>query len=427
MSDELTIQPITLINGTINLPGSKSISNRALLIAAQAHGTTILYNILDSDDVHHMLNALRLLGIHYILSDNRTICTIFGCGGPLHIDHKLELFLGNAGTAMRPLTAALCLTSNDVVLTGEPRMKERPLGHLVQALRHGGAKINYIERENYPPLHILGGFNGGKILIDCSESSQFLTALLMAAPLAPMDTRIIITGSLVSRPYIDITLDLLRKFKITIDNDQYQEFRIRGNQKYISPGKYLIEGDASSASYFLAAAAVKGGMVRVNGIGRKSIQGDIYFAKVLSKMGAVIDFSDNTITCKRGDLKAINFDMNAIPDVAMTIAIISIFAKGVTTLRNIYNWRLKETDRLSAMATELRKIGAKVIEGKDYISITPPEKIKFAKINTYNDHRIAMCFSLVALSSVPVTIRNPSCVTKTYPEYFSELAQISYY
>ncbi|WWO99705.1 MAG: 3-phosphoshikimate 1-carboxyvinyltransferase [Candidatus Dasytiphilus stammeri] len=431
MSDFLTLQPISLINGTINLPGSKSISNRALLLAAQANGITMLKNLLDSDDVRYMLKALGKLGIKYELSKENTNCKIFGCGGPLYNrtpNNKLKLFLGNAGTAMRPLTAALSLTANDVVLTGQSRMKERPIGYLVESLRQGGAIIDYLEREDYPPIRSRGGFIGGKIIIDGSCSSQFISAVLMAAPLALKNTRILIKGKLISRPYIDITLHLLRDFGISIENTNYREFHINGNQRYISPGTYIIEGDASSASYFLAAAAIKGGTIHVTGIGRNSIQGDIYFAEILKKMGAEIKWSSNKISCKRGgNLRSINIDMNRMPDVAMTLATMSIFAKGTTILRNIYSWRLKETDRLRAMTRELRKIGADVIEGKDYICITPPKKITPSKIETYNDHRMAMCFSLIALSSVPITIINPSCVSKTYPKYFSQLGHISHY
>ncbi|WWP00135.1 MAG: 3-phosphoshikimate 1-carboxyvinyltransferase [Candidatus Dasytiphilus stammeri] len=427
MSDFLTLQPISLINGTIDLPGSKSISNRALLIAAQANGITMLKNLLDSDDVRYMLKALGQLGIKYELSKENTNCKMLGCGGPLKHDN-LELFLGNAGTAMRPLTAALSLTDNDVVLTGEARMKERPIGDLVESLRQGGANIDYLERKNYPPLRSRGGFIGGEIILDGSSSSQFISALLMAAPLARNNTRIMIKGKLISRPYIDITLHLLREFGITFENKNYREFQINGNQTYISPGTYRVEGDASSASYFLAAAAIKGGTVHVTGIGRNSIQGDIDFANILENMGAEIKWSTNEISCKRGNsLRAIDLDMNTMPDVAMTLATMCIFAKGTTLLRNIYSWRLKETDRLKAMTTELRKIGAHVIEGKDYICITPPKKILPSTIETYNDHRMAMCFSLIALSSVPITILNPSCVNKTYPQYFSQLRHISYY
>ncbi|EAR5246156.1 3-phosphoshikimate 1-carboxyvinyltransferase [Salmonella enterica] len=423
--ESLTLQPIARVDGAINLPGSKSVSNRALLLAALACGKTVLTNLLDSDDVRHMLNALSALGINYTLSADRTRCDITGNGGPLRASGDLELFLGNAGTAMRPLAAALCLGQNEIVLTGEPRMKERPIGHLVDSLRQGGANIDYLEQENYPPLRLRGGFTGGDIEVDGSVSSQFLTALLMTAPLAPEDTIIRVKGELVSKPYIDITLNLMKTFGVEIANHHYQQFVVKGGQQYHSPGRYLVEGDASSASYFLAAGAIKGGTVKVTGIGRKSMQGDIRFADVLEKMGATITWGDDFIACTRGELHAIDMDMNHIPDAAMTIATTALFAKGTTTLRNIYNWRVKETDRLFAMATELRKVGAEVEEGHDYIRITPPAKLQHADIGTYNDHRMAMCFSLVALSDTPVTILDPKCTAKTFPDYFEQLARMS--
>ncbi|EHM2238364.1 3-phosphoshikimate 1-carboxyvinyltransferase [Salmonella enterica] len=423
--ESLTLQPIARVDGAINLPGSKSVSNRALLLAALACGKTVLTNLLDSDDVRHMLNALSALGINYTLSADRTRCDITGNGGPLRAPGALELFLGNAGTAMRPLAAALCLGQNEIVLTGEPRMKERPIGHLVDSLRQGGANIDYLEQENYPPLRLRGGFTGGDIEVDGSVSSQFLTALLMTAPLAPEDTIIRVKGELVSKPYIDITLNLMKTFGVEITNHHYQQFVVKGGQQYHSPGRYLVEGDASSASYFLAAGAIKGGTVKVTGIGRKSMQGDIRFADVLEKMGATITWGDDFIACTRGELHAIDMDMNHIPDAAMTIATTALFAKGTTTLRNIYNWRVKETDRLFAMATELRKVGAEVEEGHDYIRITPPAKLQHADIGTYNDHRMAMCFSLVALSDTPVTILDPKCTAKTFPDYFEQLARMS--
>lgn len=423
--ESLTLQPIARVDGAINLPGSKSVSNRALLLAALACGKTVLTNLLDSDDVRHMLNALSALGINYTLSADRTRCDITGNGGALRAPGALELFLGNAGTAMRPLAAALCLGQDEIVLTGEPRMKERPIGHLVDSLRQGGANIDYLEQENYPPLRLRGGFIGGDIEVDGSVSSQFLTALLMTAPLAPEDTTIRVKGELVSKPYIDITLNLMKTFGVEIANHHYQQFVVKGGQQYHSPGRYLVEGDASSASYFLAAGAIKGGTVKVTGIGRKSMQGDIRFADVLEKMGATITWGDDFIACTRGELHAIDMDMNHIPDAAMTIATTALFAKGTTTLRNIYNWRVKETDRLFAMATELRKVGAEVEEGHDYIRITPPAKLQHADIGTYNDHRMAMCFSLVALSDTPVTILDPKCTAKTFPDYFEQLARMS--
>ncbi|NIG62910.1 MAG: 3-phosphoshikimate 1-carboxyvinyltransferase [Serratia symbiotica] len=425
MLDSLTLQRVALVNGTVNLPGSKSVSNRALLLAALAEGNTRLTNLLDSDDVRHMLNALWALGVNYQLSADRTVCQVDGAAGPLVANQPLKLFLGNAGTAMRPLAAALCLSHGDAVLTGEPRMKERPIGHLVDALRQGGAQIDYLEQPDYPPVRLRGSFLGGDITVDGSVSSQFLTALLMTVPLAPQDTQIHIQGELVSKPYIDITLHLMRSFGVEVSHDNYRGFQIQGRQTYRSPGNYLVEGDASSASYFLAAAAIKGGTVRVTGIGSKSVQGDTQFANVLEKMGARITWGDDFIECGYGELCGIDMDMNSMPDAAMTIATTALFAKGPTTLRNIYNWRVKETDRLAAMATELRKVGAEVDEGEDSIHVVPPAKLKFAAINTYNDHRMAMCFSLMALSDTPVTILDPQCTAKTFPDYFEQLARIS--
>lgn len=425
MLESLTLQPIALINGTVNLPGSKSVSNRALLLAALAEGTTQLSNLLDSDDIRHMLNALQALGVNVRLSADRTRCEVDGVGGKLAAAQPLELFLGNAGTAMRPLAAALCLGNSDIVLTGEPRMKERPIGHLVDALRQGGAQIDYLEQENYPPLRLRGGFRGGKLTVDGSVSSQFLTALLMAAPLAEQDTEIQIQGELVSKPYIDITLHLMKAFGVDVKHENYQIFHIKGGQTYRTPGTYLVEGDASSASYFLAAAAIKGGTVRVTGIGKKSVQGDTKFADVLEKMGAKVTWGDDYIECSRGELRGIDMDMNHIPDAAMTIATTALFADGPTVIRNIYNWRVKETDRLSAMATELRKVGAQVEEGEDYIRVVPPAQLITAEIGTYNDHRMAMCFSLVALSDIPITILDPKCTAKTFPDYFEQLARLN--
>ncbi|MFV0447327.1 MAG: 3-phosphoshikimate 1-carboxyvinyltransferase [Vibrio sp.] len=425
--ESLTLQPIQKISGEVNLPGSKSVSNRALLLAALAKGTTRLTNLLDSDDIRHMLNALTKLGVRYQLSDDKTVCEVEGLGKPFAADHAQELFLGNAGTAMRPLAAALCLGSGEFVLTGEPRMKERPIGHLVDALRQAGADITYLENENFPPLRIKGtGLDAGTVEIDGSISSQFLTALLMSAPLAKGDITIRIIGELVSKPYIDITLHIMAQFGVQVENHDYQEFVVRAGQSYVSPGNFLVEGDASSASYFLAAAAIKGGEIKVTGIGKNSIQGDIQFADALEKMGAEIEWGDDYVISRHRELNAVDLDFNHIPDAAMTIATTALFAKGTTAIRNVYNWRVKETDRLSAMATELRKVGAEVEEGEDYIIITPPAKLTHAAIDTYDDHRMAMCFSLVALSDTSVTINDPKCTSKTFPDYFDKFASLSH-
>ena len=418
--EQLTLDPIAKVSGEVNVPGSKSLSNRALLLAALAEGETELTNLLDSEDIEHMLNALTKLGINYRLSEDKTQCVVQGNGGAFNVAEPLELFLGNAGTAMRPLCAALAASNVDTVLTGEPRMEERPIGDLVDALREADADVTYLKNEGYPPLQIKGKtLNGGEMSVDGSVSSQFLTALLMAAPLFSGDVTIRIKGELVSKPYIDITLDTMAKFGVTVKNDNYQTFTISGDAKYIAPGKFMVEGDASSASYFLAAGAIKGGTVRVTGIGQNSIQGDIRFADVLEAMGATVVWNDEYVEITGAPLKGVNMDMNHIPDAAMTIATTALFAEGPTTMTNIYNWRVKETDRLAAMATELQKLGAKVEEGHDYIKVWPTDSLKHAEIDTYNDHRIAMCFSLVALSDTPVTINDPGCTRKTFPDYFT--------
>ena len=424
--EQLTLNPIAKINGEVFLPGSKSLSNRALLIAALANGVTKITNLLVSDDINHMLNALKNLGINYTLSECGTECTVVGNNGFFNTEQPIELFLGNAGTAMRPLCAALAASDGEYVLTGEPRMKERPIGHLGDALVQLGADIEYLENKDYPPIKIKGkALTGNSVTIDGSISSQFLTAILMIAPLLETDTQILIEGDLVSKPYIDITLDIMQRFGVNVQNNDYKSFTVKGMQSYKALDKYMVEGDASSASYFLAAGAIKGGKVTVHGVGTLSVQGDKYFADVLEKMGAEVQWSDESITVIGKPLQAIDMDMNHIPDAAMTIATTALFAKGTTTIRNIYNWRVKETDRLNAMATELRKVGADVIEGHDYITITPPSSLKHAEIDTYDDHRVAMCFSLVALSETPITINDPKCTAKTFPDYFDKLAQIS--
>lgn len=424
--EQLTLQPIAKIHGEVFLPGSKSLSNRALLLAALANGETKITNLLVSDDINHMLSALTSLGVKYTLSDCGTECHVVGNNGFFSTSQPLELYLGNAGTAMRPLCAALAASEGEYILTGEPRMKERPIGHLVDALNQLNADIEYIENKDYPPVNIKGrALTGSSVSIDGSISSQFLTAVLMITPLLKTDTVIHIEGELVSKPYIDITLDIMARFGVKVTNNNYQSFTVKGKQSYQAVSRYMVEGDASSASYFLAAGAIKGGEVTVHGVGKLSVQGDKYFADVLEKMGADIHWHDESITVIGKPLSAVDMDMNHIPDAAMTIATTALFAKGTTTIRNIYNWRVKETDRLTAMATELRKVGAEVEEGEDYISVTPPQVLKHAEIDTYNDHRVAMCFSLVALSDTPVTINDPKCTAKTFPDYFDKLTQVS--
>ena len=417
------------VSGRIKLPGSKSISNRTLLLAAFSNGVTDILDLLASDDTARMLEALSVLGvIMEEIGDNNWRVT--GNGGNISVK-QADLFLGNAGTAFRPLTAALAMSKGNYTLSGIPRMHERPIGDLVDALAQAGAHIEYLGNKGFPPLKISPAQikSDQSIKIRGDVSSQFLTALLMALPLTGQSFKIEVVGELISKPYIEITLNLMAKFGVDVKRNGWQEFTVPAQTQYQSPGKIHVEGDASSASYFIAAGAVAAdanGLI-IEGISKNSIQGDIKFADEIMKMGAQIEFGENHITAKMasGKLKAIDLDCNHIPDAAMTLAILALFAEGTSTLRNIASWRVKETDRISAMATELRKLGAIVEEGHDYISITPPEKITpNAVIDTYDDHRMAMCFSLVSLAGVPITINDPKCVAKTFPDYFERFAEI---
>lgn len=424
----LDLAPIAQVGGTVKLPGSKSISNRTLLLAALAEGNSEVRGLLDSDDTQRMLEALAQLGIQLDGSAETGNFRVQGCDGKFP-QKQADLFLGNAGTAFRPLTAALALSSGHYKLSGVPRMHERPIGDLVDALRQIGADISYLGQEGYPPLQISPAAirAGGEISIRGNVSSQFLTALLMAVPLTQADTRINVVGELISKPYIEITLNLMRQFGVEVSRDGWQSFQIAGGQHYRSPGVVHVEGDASSASYFLAAGAIGKGPVRVEGVGKNSIQGDVRFVETLQQMGAHITMGDSWIEVSgTGKLNALDVDLNHIPDAAMTIAVAALFADGTTTIRNVASWRVKETDRLSAMATELRKVGATVEEGADYLRITPPQQLLAdAVIDTYDDHRIAMCFSLVALGGVAIRINDPKCVGKTFPDYFQVLQQIT--
>jgi 3-phosphoshikimate 1-carboxyvinyltransferase len=412
--------------GSVQLPGSKSIANRALLLAALARGTTHLRNLLDSDDTRHMRTALRSLGVQFTETPTATgiDITIDGIGGRFAAA-KQQLFLGNAGTAMRPLCAVLAFSSGEFELTGEARMYERPIGPLVAALRQLGGEISYTADEGYPPLRIRGvRGKGSEVEIDGSLSSQFISALLMSLPLRPEETRVRLTGDLVSLPYIELTLKLMARFGVQVEKLSPREYRVGADAVYTSPGDFMVEGDASSASYFLAAAAIAGGSVRVNGTGLNSIQGDKDFARVLEQMGAQVEWGDDYIEVTRGTLHGGDFDLNAIPDAAMTIATTALFAEGPTIIKNVYNWRLKETDRLHAMATELRKTGAVVEESRDALHITPPATIRRARVATYDDHRMAMCFALLTFAPAGVEIEDPNCCSKTYPEFFTDFSHI---
>lgn len=422
--ESLTLKPVGKVDGVVQLPGSKSLSNRLLLLSALAAGRTEVRNLLESDDTGYMTAALEKLGVKLTFSDQGTRCLVESGGGPFAVG-RADLFLGNAGTAIRPLCAALCLGRGEYTLTGEPRMLERPIAHLVDALRQLGANIDYAGAEGYPPLRIRAdGLRGGRVAIRGNVSSQYLTSLLLASPLARGELAIEIVGELVSKPYIDMTIDVMRRFGVAVENEDYRAFRVPGGQEYRSPGSALVEGDASSASYFLSAAAIRGGTVRVQGVGADSVQGDVKHADVLEQMGATVRRGADYIEVSRGALRGLDLDLNHIPDAAMTVAVTALFAEGRTIIRNIGNWRVKETDRLAAMAAELHKVGAGVVEGPDYLEIEPPAEIRPAVIETYNDHRMAMSFSLAALGNAGITIKDPECVSKTFPEYFEQFGAI---
>ena len=418
----LDLAPVARMAGTVRLPGSKSISNRTLLLAALARGRTEVAHLLDADDVLRMLEALRTLGVRIEPGKDSRDWVVHGVGGSFGVK-RASLFLGNAGTALRPLAAVLALSGGEYELSGVARMHERPIGDLVDALRALGADIRYLGSEGFPPLAIGRGDLrlGGSVAIRGGVSSQFVSALLLALPLAGNAITVDIVDELISKPYVEMTLNLMARFGVAVEREDWHRLRVPPMQGYVSPGSIAVEGDASSASYFLAAGAIGGGPVRVEGVGRSSIQGDIRFTEVLEKMGAKISMGDDWVESgapARGKLKAIDADLNHIPDAAMTAAVAALFADGASTIRNIASWRVKETDRIAAMASELAKLGAEVAAGSDWLSIAPPVRWVPATIDTYDDHRIAMCFSLAVLGGVPVRINDPQCVRKTFPQYF---------
>ena len=425
MANQKKLKAVQSVFGQVTLPGSKSITNRILLLSAIAKGETTIKHPLQSDDTHHMIEALKILQVDLTQKENGDIL-IQGARGQFK-NKSAEIFLGNAGTAFRPLTAALAFSQGDYMLSGVPRMHERPIKDLVDALLQLNADITYLNEEGYPPLKISPSeiIINGSVKIRGDISSQFLTALLMAIPLTKKEVSIEIVGDLISKPYIDITLNLMNRFGVQVKKIDWQYFVIAGSEGYVSPGEIFVEGDASSASYFLAAGALAGD-IEVKGIGKNSIQGDIKFTEALTLMGAEIQILEGSIKAsKASTLQAINLDCNHIPDAAMTLAVLALFAKGTTKLHNIGSWRVKETDRIKAMATELKKLGAAVVEGEDFIEITPPLHIKEdVEIDTYDDHRIAMCFSLVSLKNISITINDPACVNKTFPTYFEVLESI---
>ncbi len=442
----LDLPHLATASGSVQLPGSKSISNRVLLLAALSQGSTTIHDLLDSDDTRVMLQALQQIGC--VVEPAAVVpgqpLRITGLGGKLPSADLHQLFLGNAGTAMRPLTAALSLLGGNFEMSGVPRMHERPIGDLVDALRQLGCQIDYLGNEGYPPLRIapadLSQLDRSQpIRVRGDISSQFLTALLMALPLIAQQqaVHIEVVGELISKPYIHITLELLARFGIVVANDNWQRFTIPAGSRYQSPGEVYVEADASSASYFIALGAISTGArgqngIKVLGVGKDSIQGDIRFVEAAQAMGAVVESGPNWLHISRGSwpLKAIDLDCNHIPDAAMTLATMALYATGSTTLRNIASWRVKETDRIAAMACELRKLGATVEEGPDFIRITPPAQPsdwKAASIHTYDDHRVAMCFSLAAFNpaGLPVRIEDPKCVGKTFPDYFEAFFSVT--
>jgi 3-phosphoshikimate 1-carboxyvinyltransferase len=430
----LDLAPVSRAEGVVALPGSKSISNRTLLLAALASGDTRLSGLLDADDVDRMRDALAALGMAVDAVAGTRDVIVRGQGGAIPVK-AARLHLGNAGTAFRPLTAVLALAGGRYELSGVPRMHERPIGDLVDALRALGADIRYLGKPGYPPL-ALGPGRGreegapDRVSVRGDVSSQFTSALLMALPLATARgghaVTVDIAGELISRPYVAITTHLMERFGVTVVEDDARSFRIPAGARYRSPGAIRVEGDASSASYFLAAGVIGGGPVRVTGVGRGSIQGDVAFADALERMGAAVDRGDDWIETRAGSaLAGLTVDCTAIPDAAMTLAVVALFARGPTTLTGIASWRVKETDRIAAMAAELRKLGATVTSGDDRLTVVPPARLVPATIETYDDHRMAMCFSLAAFGGVPVRIKDPDCVRKTFPGYFAEFARIA--
>ena len=426
--DFLDLPAVRRADGSVRLPGSKSITIRALLLAALAEGETRLEGVLESDDTRVMLDALSALGVGWSKTDGTY--RVAGAGGPFPVK-QADLFVGNSGASARSLVAALALSGGAYRVDGVPRMRERPIRDLVDGLRQAGAAIDYTGADGFFPLRIGPGAidTATPVRVRGDVSSQFLTGLLLALPLCGKPAAVAVVGELISRPYIEITLNLMARFGVTVQRSGWEAFRIAGGQRYRSPGTLPVEGDASGASYFLAAGAISGsrggGRVRVEGVGTASIQGDVRFADALEQMGATITRGERWLAAGAGGpLRGIDLDCVAIPDAARTLDSVALFAGGPTTLRGIGSWRVKETDRIAAMAVELRKVGAAVDEGPDWLRITPPAALRSATIDTYDDHRMAMCFSLVTLGGLALRINDPDCVRKTYPDYFAEFGRL---
>lgn len=437
-AETLTVTPIRSLDGTVTLPGSKSLSNRCLLLAALSEGETRVDNLLDSDDIRYMLEALDTLEVPVVKHSSESV-TVTGQAGPIKSPSQgeiIDLFLGNAGTAMRPLAAALCMGQGKFLLDGVPRMRERPIADLIDGLQQLGADVTCVEETGCPPVTInANGLQGGEASISGKMSSQFLSSMLMASPVVDGDVVIKIKDELISAPYVALTIGLMKKFGVTVEiegsMDERPTFKIAKSEKYASPNSILVEGDASSASYFIAGAAITGGKVTVRGCGSESVQGDVAFANVMEEMGATVTWGRENITVTRDpsvQLKGVDVDCGKIPDAAMTLAVAALFADGPTTIRNVFSWRLKETERMKAIVAECTKLGATVEEFEDYCIIHPPENNKIndnVLIETYDDHRMAMTFSLAACGGVNVIINDPGCTAKTFPTYFDMLESIA--
>ena len=430
-SAALTLPPARGASGVVQLPGSKSLSIRALLLAALSHGNTPLTGVLDSDDTRVMIAGLQQLGVK-IIAENTGTLQITG-GGFKH--HSADIFVGNSGLSIRTLAAALAASKGSYRLHGVARMHERPIADLVDSLSVLGATIRYENTTGYPPLLIKGRDSSALIpiiTVKGNASSQYLTGLLQIAPLlaAQQAITIQVEGELISKPYVDMTVQLMARFGVVVARDasKYQRFTIAQGAQYVSPGSLAVEGDASSASYFLAAGVLgrAGETLAVQGAGRNSLQGDVHFATFLETLGVRVEWAADSMTVHAATrpLPAFDADFNHIPDAAMTAAVLALYANGTCTLRNIGSWRVKETDRLSAMATELRKVGATVEEGADWLRVTPPKVINTASIHTYDDHRMAMCFSLLRFAGIAITIEDPACVNKTFPSFFTTLDSV---
>jgi 3-phosphoshikimate 1-carboxyvinyltransferase len=424
MSDTIEIQPSRgPVQGTIRPPGSKSITNRALVCAALADGISVLTGALESEDTEVMIAGLRLLGLKIEATERNETLHVVGCAGQPPAT-TAEVFVGNSGTTIRFLTALVTLGQGTFQLDGIERMRERPIADLADALNQLGAQVLCEGTNGCPPVKVITtGLPGGIATVRGDISSQFLSGLLMAAPCARVSVTLNVAGALVSIPYVTMTLAVMESFGVKAKAAaDYSSIEIPAGGCYRAC-EYAIEPDASAASYFWAAGAVTGGTVTVEGLGKHSLQGDVNFVNCLAQMGCEVEYAENSVTVHGKPLHGIDVDMNAISDTVQTLAVVALFAQGTTRIRNVAHIRHKETDRITAVATELRKLGATVVEHADGLDISPG-KFTPAEIDTYNDHRMAMSFAIAGLVQPGVVIRNPGCTTKTYPHFFADLGRL---